>query len=344
VIARHLLPALFGLIALGLSALAAAEEAPATGYRLGQGYAVGATGLRLGGYASLHAAAPRNGPWRFEVSDLSLFLTWQANNRLRFFSELEAGDAFTATEQGRSGAHEARFELERLYADTLLDDSLTLRFGKFLTPVGRWNLLHADPLVWTATRPVATESLFSKHATGLMLLGDLQLFERRLEYQVYADLSRSLDPRRSENPFDHATGLHALYALSERLQVGASYLSFELNADRHRRQHLVGLEAAWRHRGYELNAEWVYRTPQNHGPSLWQGFAQGVAPIAGNWFAVGRYELFEQSGSLGTGQAGVFGLAYRPLPPLVLKFEYRLGTHNEQVAPDGFFTSFAVLF
>jgi hypothetical protein len=339
--ARLALLILIGLASMGL---ADADDHTPPGYRLGQGYAIGSTGLRLGGYTSLHAEAARTGPWRVGISDLSLFLSWQVSDRLRFFSELEAGDAFTATEGGRSGGHDARFELERLYGDALLSDSMTLRFGKFLTPVGRWNLLHADPLVWTATRPVATENLFSKHATGLMLLGDLPLFERRLEYQVYADLTRSLDPHRSDSPFDNAAGLHTLYALSEQLQVGASYLSFELNADRHRRFHLAGVEANWRHRRYELSAEWVYRTPQDRGPSLWQGFAQGVAPIAGDWYAVGRYELFQQSGSLGTGQVGVLGLAYRPLPPLVVKFEYRLGTHNEQTAPDGFYTSFAVLF
>jgi hypothetical protein len=343
-IARRVWAILLGLAASSLACLAAADEIPTEGYRLGQGYPINSTGLRIGGYTSLHAEAPRNGPWRFELSDLSLFLTWQANDRLRFFSELEAGDAFTATEGGRSGGHEARFELERLYGDLLINGSAPIRFGKFLTPVGRWNLLHADPLVWTSTRPVATENLFSKHATGLMLFGNLPLFERRLEYQVYADLTRSLDPHRSENPFDNAAGVHALYGLSERLQIGASYLSFELNADRRRRQHLVGLEAIWRHHRYELSTEWVYRTPQDQGPSLWQGFAQGVAPIAGDWYAVGRYELFEQRGDLGTGQAGVFGLAYRPLPPLVVKFEYRLGTHNQQTAPDGFYTSFAVLF
>ncbi|NJD08793.1 MAG: hypothetical protein FIA97_20225 [Methylococcaceae bacterium] len=342
--ARLALFILIGLASLGLATGAEAVDHAAPDYRLGQGYPLGSTGLRLGGYTSLHAEAPRTGPWRVGLSDLSLFLSWQASDRLRFFSELEAGDAFTATEGGRAGGHDARFELERLYGDALVTDSLALRFGKFLTPVGRWNLLHADPLVWTATRPVATESLFSKHATGLMLLGHIPLMERRLEYQVYADLTRSLDPHRSENPFDNAAGLHTLYALSEQLQVGASYLSFELNTDRHRRHHLAGVEANWRHRRYELTTEWVYRASQDRGASLWQGFVQGVAPIAGDWYAVGRYELFQQPGNLGTGQVGVLGFAYRPLPPLVVKFEYRLGTHNEQTAPDGFYTSFAVLF
>jgi hypothetical protein len=44
-------------------------------------------------------------------------------------------------------------EVERLYLDYLHSDALATRLGKHLTPIGRWNLRHADPLVWTATRP-----------------------------------------------------------------------------------------------------------------------------------------------------------------------------------------------
>jgi hypothetical protein len=44
------------------------------------------------------------------------------------------------------------------------------------------------------------------------------------------------------------------------------------------------------------------------------------------------------------GQLGLIGVAYRPLPPVVWKLEYRLGAHNENLAPDGLAASFAVLF
>ena len=70
---------------------------------------------------------------------------------------------------------------------------------------------------------------------------------------------------------------------------------------------------------------------------------QGVAPLVSHWYAVGRYEYFQQPQGP-TGQLGVFGLAFRPIPPLVWKVEYRLGTHNESAAPDGLYGSFAVLF
>jgi hypothetical protein len=338
-----------GILLCGLlwAGLAGAAEAglDGGGYQLGQGYELGSTGLHLGGYTNAKGEFARNQPYQFHITDLSLLLSWQANNRLRFFTEVEAGEPFTAIDGQRNGSQDIRLELERLYVDGLINDSLSLRIGKFLTPIGRWNLIHADPLVWTATRPVATEDLFSKHANGLMLNGNLQVAERRLEYSVYGDLSSSLDPHTSYEPFRNALGAHALYAWSDQLELGLSYASYELRTQPRLRHHLLGVEASWKLRRYELSGEWVYRATQNREPGLWQGFVQGVAPILGShWYAVGRYELFQQGQALTTGQVGVAGLAYRPLPPLVLKFEYRLGTHNQVTAPDGFYTSFAVLF
>jgi hypothetical protein len=327
------------LLAASAGAVAEGEEGD---YRLGRGYPVGSTGLRLGGYASLHVKLRRTEPWRFAVGDLSLLLSWDRGGRLRFFSELEVGDALTGGEDRSFGPQDAHFEMERLYVDTLIDDRLTVRFGKFLTPVGRWNLIHADPLVWTATRPLATESLFSKHGTGLMLHGSLPLAERRLDYALYADLARSLDPYLLENPFANALGVHLLYSPKDNLELGLSFADFELRDDPRRRHRLIGVEGFWSRHQYEWTSEWVYRASES-GPDAWQGFVQGVVPVAGHWYAVGRYEAFGESGRE-AGHLGVLGVAYRPMPPLVWKLEYRLGTRNETLAPDGLYASFAVLF
>jgi hypothetical protein len=319
---------------------APADTEPAPEYQLGRGYPLGQTGIRLGGYASVEAEAPRSGPWSFDVSDLSLFVTWE-HGRWRYFSETEIGEALTAGEHKGLTTQDAHFELERLYLDYLFDDALSVRFGKFLTPIGRWNLLHASPLVWTTTRPVATYQLFSRNATGLMLYGSLPMAERDLDYSVYGTLTDSLDPYRSENPFENAIGGHLLYSVADNLEVGLSYANYKLNDSPENRYNLAGAEAFWFYRKFEVNGEWVFRAGGQK--DLWQGFVQGVAPLVSHWYAVGRYEYFQQEQGP-AGQLGVFGLAFRPVPPLVWKVEYRLGTHNESAAPDGLYGSFAVLF
>jgi hypothetical protein len=339
------MPSRFSALVLAVVACCAplptrAEPEPARGYELGRGYKLGDTGIRLGGYASVEAAAPRASPWEFSVSDLSLFTTWEYE-RWRFFSETEWGDLLTAGQDQGLSTKNAHFELERLYLDYLFSDALSVRFGKFLTPIGRWNLLHASPLVWTTTRPVATYQLFSRNATGLMAYGSVPVGQRSLDYSAYASASDSLDPYRSENPFEDAYGGRVLYSAADNLEVGLSYANYQLNASAEYRYNLVGAEGFWSWRKFEVNSEWVFRAggPKN----LWQGFVQGVAPLVSHWYAVGRYEYFEQAQGA-AGQLGVFGLAFRPLPPLVWKVEYRIGAHNEQAAPDGLYGSIAVLF
>ncbi len=324
---------------------AVAEDADSN-YRLGNGYSVGNTGIRLGGYASAEIGAPRKAPKYFDVNDLSLFLTWDNGSRLRFFSELEMGDAVSAREPYGLGTQDAHFEFERGYLDLLINNNLTVRIGKFLTPIGQWNVIHAAPLVWTSSRPVVTEDLFSTHVSGLMAHGSLFISGRQLEYSVYGDLSDDIDPHRSSQPFENAIGTHLRYFFNDELQLGASFSHYALNEPLPVRYYLSGFDVAWSHKKIELSSEIVYRA-SDHGnvKNIWQGFIQSAIPVPINphWFVVGRYEFFEQTLDH-TGQIGLLGLAYRPLPPVIWKFEYRLGVHNELLTPDGPSVSLAILF
>lgn len=320
------------------------DEKP-PGYRLGGGYALGDSGFRLGGYANAEVMAAGKRPWQFQVNDLSLFVSWDKNSWLRFFSELELADVLTAGQNQSLSARQTHFESERFYFDGLINDKLTVRVGKFLTPIGQWNILHAAPLVWTTYRPVATDNLFSTHVSGLMLHGALPVAGRQLEYAVYGDFTQSLDPHLSDNPFKNAFGAHLRYQLTDRLQMGTSFTNFLLQSSQSDRYSLVGFDVLWQYKKYEIRSEIVYRghgnTPSDK--SLWQGYLQGVSPLDRHWFLVGRYEAFQQALDK-TGHVGVMGLAYRPSPPIVWKLEYRLGVNNDRLAPDGLAASFAVLF
>lgn len=341
---RRIITFVFATIVLALAPKPGYADENGDGYRLGGGYPVGDTGLRLGGYASAQFDVPRTGDWQFKTHDLSLFLSWDNGSRLRFFSELEGGDVLTASDSQTLSTRNAHFEFERLYFDELINDKLTVRLGKFLTPIGQWNLIHAAPLVWTSSRPVATENLFSTHASGMMLHGVLPIAGRQLEYAVYGDASDTLDPHLSRNPFKNAVGGRLRYSLDDTLQLGISFANYRLRDFGGERQSLVGLDAAWAYKKYELSAELVYRAKESKAVrSLWQGYMQGVAPLGRQWFGVGRYEFFQQEQD-GTGQVGVLGLAYRPQRPLIWKLEYRLGSHNASLAPDGLSASFAILF
>jgi hypothetical protein len=81
-------------------------------------------------------------------------------------------------------------------------------------------------------------------------------------------------------------------------------------------------------------------------------YLQGVVPLVGDLYAVARYEAYQRERTGAPGNLGVAGLAYRPMPPLVFKAEYRLGGGFGAIPPavnlgeftDGFAASVAVLF
>ena len=274
-----------------------------------------------------------------------MFVSWDNGSRIRFFSELELADVLTAGEKQPWGAAQTHFESERFYFDGLVNDKLTVRIGKFLTPVGQWNVLHAAPLVWTTYRPVATENLFSTHVSGVMLHGALPVAGRQLEYSIYGDMTEEIDPHLSNNPFKNAFGTHLRYQWNDNLQLGLSFANFELKELQTDRYSLAGFDVLWRYRKYEVRSEIVYRSRGSYDDdkSLWQGYLQAVGPLNKQWYLVGRYEAFQQWHDK-TGQIGVMGLAYRPSPPIVWKLEYRIGSNNDRLAPDGLAASFAVLF
>jgi hypothetical protein len=334
------------VVVLAISSNAVLAQDSDNAYQLGRGYKLGNTGIQLGGYASFHGAGFGDSPWSLELSDLSLFVTWDTGSKLRFFSEIEIEEGLHVGQYTGLTTRDGYFKLERLYLDYLVNDRVTVRIGKMLTPVGQWNLLHVDPLLWTTTRPVATENLFSEHVSGVMVHGTIPFGDQSVDYSVYGDYSSTLDARpiTGVSNFDNALGARLRYNISDDLQIGLSYSDFTLQGRTNSRSHLLGLDGAWTYQRFAFNSEIVYRyNDVEINQHVWQGYIQGVSALKGHVYGVARYEFFDQvNGQLG--QVGVLGLAYHPRPPLIWKLEYRLGTNNRYLAPDGVFASFAVLF
>lgn len=328
-----------------------AEAAPAgRQYELGKGLALGDSGFSLGGYAvaaydGTGAGTPVDPEWRVGLDALSGFLWWDRGTRWSFFSEFELEDALVAA-PGDTTTDEAYLGLERFYFDYTYTDALKFRVGKFLTPVGRWNLVHAAPLVWTTSRPLVTEATFPTNATGAMVFGVLPWLPRGLEYSVYASPGEELFPNPELDTFDEAYGLHlATYALPE-LAVGISYVDFELASNVDQRRKLYGLDFHWTRRHFEVSGEFAYRVTSltNATRDEQGGYLQMVAPLGHRLFFVARYETFRESDADRDLHVYLGGLNYRPRPGIALKAEYSRATDNDIDARDGALASIAVLF
>lgn len=355
-LAMRPLSRLAGLLLACASGCAWAQE-PSTGsgtgfdpiarrYELGHGLPLGDTGAVLGGYGTISAGDAQDADWRAGVDSLSAFLWWDNGGSWHFFSETELEDSLVAG-PGRFTTDEAEVELERFYVDYTPADALKFRVGKFLTPVGRWNLIHASPLVWTTARPLITETTFPTNATGLMVYGTLPWTANGVEYSLYYSPGTELARDRDIDTFEDALGGRLLFSPLPHTELGLSYANFEQRQSPDDRKNLYGIDFAWSRWRWELSGEFHYRvTSSRFEDRDEQGlYVQAVAPLTARWYAVARYETFRRSGSARDINVYLGGLNFRPRPAVVLKAEYSSATDTDDIeVRDGLLFSLAVLF
>ncbi|MBS1190396.1 MAG: hypothetical protein H6R10_2188 [Rhodocyclaceae bacterium] len=314
-------------------------------YRLGSGLRIPATGFALGGYANVNYHDDPHGPSRTALHNLSLFVWWEGEGRWKFFSELDYENLLSSGPDSLESENEGRYlALERLYFDYSLNDSTNIRAGKFLTPIGRWNLIHATPLVWTTSRPLVTNQVFPTNVTGLMATGTLPAKAIGIEYSLYASNGREIRSNPAQDPFYEVVGGHLALPLAEG-QVGFSWASFEQKKSRDERKRLLGIDFQWSRQRYEISTEAVYRFSNNGGSWDEKGaFLQVAAPLSERLYAVGRYDAFRKARETATTQLWLAGLNYRITPAIVLKAEWISGHNNSIDAPEGFLSSISILF
>jgi len=321
-------------------------------YHWGRGLNLPALGLTLGGYTDMSFKSIHNRANKVALDDLSLFVTWDPLDRLHFFSETEFEDSMNNL-QGIVFSKDT-LRVERLYVDLLADETTQLRVGKFLTPVGIWNTTHVAPLVWTSSSPIAADDfLFPSHASGLQLTRHFILNNHNLSISLYADDSLALDVYKNNTTFKNALGTQIKYELTNHLRIGFSYLNFKNKQSfKHsHREHLFGLDWFWKKGKMEIQSEFVFR----HGNRL-RGdetalYVQSAVPLVSRFYLTGRYEFYDTLSlppphvpASNPVNVGLIGLAWRPSSPLIIKVEYRFGSHNYILAPDGFSTSIATFF
>lgn len=300
-----------------------------------------APALRLGGYGSAHFRVQPGGEAAAAVSELALLLNWDAGGRLRLFAELEVEQPLTWEEGGKPNTGDAYLDVERLYADYSLTGQVSVRAGRFLTPAGRWNLLHAAPLMWTTLRPAATERLFPMAVNGVMLHGTLPWHEAAIEYAAYVEVLRDQREGPNEIPFDQTRGLRIAY--SGAAELGMSLLAFRNEEGGTARFRMLGVDffRAWN--GWELSAELYRGLERGAARDTGGGYLQAVAPLGNRWYAVGRLENL-RTPERGTTGRWLLGAAWRHADNRVLKLEYAGGSDAHPDMPRGFFASYAILF
>lgn len=347
--------------------LAVAGPAAAVDYTLGQGLVLGDSGVTLGGYLTTEVQRLSDGRRQLRSSHASVFAWWEGFERLKLLAELDLENA-VAERRGpfaEDSAGDGRLSLQRAHADWTFDDALTLRGGKFLTPVGRWNLSHAGPLVWTTSRPLLTQSVYARQVTGLMALGRVQPHDAlSLAWSAYGSNGQEWDADPRQDLFARVRGARVVATLAGEVQAGLSWARYEQRGSRGEVRALAGLDLQWSRHGWELLAEWLQtevrrplppgprpgvggpgvRRPQPRSEPTRGAYVQGVAPLAPGVSLVARVERLRDTAAAMALRQTTLGLAWRPLPALSLKAEHQWSRGRDDLAVDGWSASLSVLF
>ena len=310
-------------------------------YVPGRGLTVGRTNLTIGGFTTVAGAWLEGGHGEVQLDNANFFLFWDPLPWVHVFSEIEL-TRLAEWDTDRAHAHSAPgIDVDRLYVDVGKADILNLRFGRFLTPIGRWNQVLADPLVWTTSEPLIVEDVFDETMRGAMLWGTTFPRGGALSYGLYGTF---LDSIHHEDQAQHSAGARLEWASLAGWTVGASYFASQRTGQRW--HHLGGVDALWRpHERVELSMEAVSGEGSQAAGHEWGLYAQGVVEMVRTLYAVGRYEHFDPAEhDQRAHDLVVVGLTWVPRYYLRLKADYRIADHRDDLSAPGLRMSFSILF
>lgn len=303
-------------------------------------------GFQLGGYSSAGVTLHRDQEAEAAINEISLLLSWSGDGRLSFFSELELERPLAWNDDTKFSRKEGHFDLERFYFDYSLSEKINFRAGRFLTPNSRWNLLHAPPLVWTTSRPLATTQLFPTATNGIMLHGAVPFKNSAFEYKVFGELleDQELDEQ-DERQFEHARGLRL--SVKNQSDIGISLLSFRekgINAASYR---MLGIDAVTSIKNVEISVEAFQRFNTNNRDGGSGAYLQTAVPLNSlglqDWYWITRLETLQRPNE-GAKERWLVGATWRVKPTQLLKLEFTGGSEGLPESPRGFSASFALFF
>jgi hypothetical protein len=311
-------------------------------YRSGRGLKLGDTHFTLGGFGTIRASRLEGQAGRFQLDDHDLFVFFDPTPYLHIFSDFDFNKILDFDLSGREDTSTADASVERIYADLNLTDRANFRLGKFFTPVGRWNQVAAEPLVWTTSRPVVTSRPFDQRVTGAEFWGSLFPPGGSLTYALYGQFLPALPSiAKTQDTADNSAGARLEFAALRDWSAGASYFAFSRNG---RWNHLGGLDALWRTDRLELSGEFLGGRGEPNGQRVYGLYAQAAVEIVTHVYAIARYEYFDPGSPERTLQLYDAGLAWRPISFLILKADYLSANHSSESDRPGFRSSLSLLF
>ena len=316
---RHpLLSAL--LFQLGLMFYPASQ---AEDYQLGQGWHAG--DYFLSGYTNIEVVDRFDAPTRIDLDDLSLFAGGRINRWVNPFMEVELSK-HTLLQEGGNPPH-GDYIVERFYSDAIVSEHDTLRFGKILTPLGGWNVIHAAPLMPIVTRPLTTARGFHAYASGISWIHDpedgatpdLQLYWqpgnewfKRPTNQTIRNFRNVLGGQVNK-PFGLMDKVGASLQHGQLMETGEMFTLYGVNANK-------SFGKLWLE-GEAITSNWSGTAPRAHDHESGI-FGLADYSITPQWHGILEWEHYQDHTVTMPSRSTLVAVAYKPAVPMVWKLEY----------------------
>lgn len=330
----HLLPY---LLILFLTAMG--NDAFGDDYQLGLGHKV-SDKMTVGGYFSLEFGKGDKTD-ELVLDDLAFLAYGNLTPGFSYLFELESVEPYIYDFETDKSETNFPPSIERLYGDFKFSDSANLRVGKFITPIGYWNLQPINVLRDTSSNPRYSRETFPKFLTGIDLHGYTP-FDNDLAYHFFVQATQDLDDAYINIPIDQHVGVTLNKQLTQDWHAGMSVGEYHQTDDTD--VQYIQFNARWDVGRYRVSIEAIANRLDTPGFATEQkrsAYLQLEHRISERHMLIARYEYLNDDFSNEKETIRVLGYSYRPVFPVSLKAEYQW--HSDS-SDNQLLTSFSVLF
>ena len=320
-------------------------------YTLGDGIQAGSLPIYFGAYTSAEYKKS-NKEVKYSIEDLA-FLSYGNYQRFSYMAEIEYKNLYTqqVKDDVSSQQKDTRLYLERLYLNYAFNDNTALRVGKYISPIGFWNLLPINVLRDTTSDPISTNIIFPEFTTGVY--GSFSTIEEdEIKIDVMLQNNDDLDNKYNNYKINKHYGIGITYnhnnftsklnlgyfnklyrLIDEELQTEKTNETeksnknddyYEKKSQEEQNLYYINLALKYDTLNYQILSELGHQNSSNGAATTYALYIQGLYRVTLKQSAIVRFEAYDDKVSNTNDTFGVFAYTYRPTYPVALKAEYQL--------------------
>jgi len=339
-------------------------------YELGEGIQLFSLPVYLGGYISTEYKKTQNTA-KYNIEDIAL-LSYGNHERLSYMAEVEYKNFYTQKTEDSvvTTEKDTKIYIERLYLEYAFHENFIGRVGKYISPIGFWNLLPINVLRDTTSDPLNTNIIFPEFTTGIYT-SYTNFQENEIAIDVMLQNNEDLDDKYSNYKINKHYGLGISYTqgnLTSKLNVGYfnklyRYIDDEFEdhpeddnevegdddqdddyisrSNEEQDIYYVNFGIKYETLDYQILSELGHQESSNGISTNYAFYLQGLYRITPKHNAILRFEAYDDAVTNKRDKFGVFAYTYRPIYPVALKAEYQ---SHELSKFNKLLISFSVLF